>query len=278
MAKFENYRDYSVVRLATAEKALLTAWDSLSAFSNDLVLVGGLATKYLTKPVKEGQFQPVTIDVDFGVTIGVSSSWYPSIKSNLSAHGFEWKGQRFQKDVDGLDLYIDLLTDDGVSACGTVAVDDGLAVSVIPGVGRALECNRLIRVSGQNMIGAEVEQMVRVAEVGPMLVLKLNAFGGPEGRKAGKDVHDVMHLVLDSLDGTTAAVKAFRDEVKVGNRGAPYALNCLQKYFDNPEAQGPMACAAFRMNQEHLRPERAEESLMLRQQCVTLANELLRDV
>lgn len=278
MAKFENYSDYSSARLAIAEKALLTAWDSLAAFSKDLVLVGGLATKYLTNPPEAGQYRPVTIDVDFGLTIGVSSSWYPSIKSNLSGHGFVWRGQRFHKDVDGLDLYIDLLTDDGVSARGTVAVDDGLAVSVIPGVSRALECNRLIRVCGQNMIGAEVEQLVRVSEVGPMLVLKLNAFGGPEGRKSGKDVHDVLHLVMDYLGGTPAAVEAFKAEVRAGNRGAPLAMDCLQKYFKEPDALGPMACAAFRMNNEHLRPGRAEESLMLRQQCVTLADELMRDV
>jgi len=48
--------------------------------------------------------------------------------------------------------------------------------------------------------------------------------------------------------------------------------------FERGDALGPMACAAFRMNNEHLRPERAEESLMLRQQCVTLADELMRDV
>ncbi len=278
MAKFENYSDYSSARLAIAEKALLTAWDSLASFSSDLVLVGGLATKYLTRPPQEGQYQPVTIDVDFGVTIGVSSSWYPSIKSNLSGQGFEWSGQRFHKDVDGLDLYIDLLTDDGVSARGAVVLDDGLAVSVIPGVSRALECNRLIRVSGQNMIGVSVEQLVRVSEVGPMLVLKLNAFGGPDGRKAGKDVHDVLHLVMDYIGGTSAAIEAFKAEVRVGNRGAPLAVNCLQNYFEGPDSFGPVACAAFRMNNEHLLPERAGESLRLRQQCVTLANELMRDI
>ena len=30
MAKFENYRDYSEAGTAIAEKALLTAWDSLA--------------------------------------------------------------------------------------------------------------------------------------------------------------------------------------------------------------------------------------------------------
>lgn len=128
------------------------------------------------------------------------------------------------------------------------------------------------------MIGAEVEQLVRVADVGPMLVLKLNAFGGPLGRKAGKDVHDVLHLVMDHIDGTAAAVAAFEEEVRVGNRGAPLALDCLQRYFEGLDALGPMACAAFRMNNEHLHVSRSEESLMLRQQCVTLAAELLRNV
>jgi len=278
MAKFERYSDYSDAGTEIAEQALLTAWDSLAAFSEDLVLVGGLATRYLTKPDEGGAYRPVTIDVDFGVTIGVSSSWYPSIKSNLSGHGFEWAGQRFHKNVEGQDLYIDLLTDDGVSDRGTVAVDDGLAVSVVPGVGRALERNRLVRVSGRNMIGAEVEQLVRVADVGPMLVLKLNAFGGPGGRKAGKDVHDVMHLALDCNDGIDHAIEAFNEEVRVGNRGAPFAVNCLKEYYKDEDAPGPMACAAFRMNNEHLQPNRAEESLMLWQQCVTLAHELMGDV
>jgi hypothetical protein len=278
MAKFENYRDYTDAGTAMAEMALLTAWDSLAPFSGEMALVGGLATRYLTKPPIEGAYRPVTIDVDFAVQIGVSSEWYPSIRDNLSAHGIKWTGQRFHKDVEGQDLFIDLLTDDDHSDRGSVALDDGLAVSVVPGISRALECSKLIRISGKNMIGVEVEQMVRVADVGPMLVLKLNAFGGPEGRKAGKDVHDVLHLVMDCAGGTTAAVKAFRDEVKTGNRGAQHALNCLKQYFQDENALGPMACAAFRMNNEHLRLERREESLMLRQQCVTLAIELLRNV
>lgn len=243
-----------------------------------MALVGGLATRYLTTPPAEGAYQPVTIDVDFAVQIGVSGGQYSSIRDVLSAHGFQWVRQRFHKDVEGMDLYIDLLTDDDENARGSVIVDDGLVVSVIPGVSRALECSRMIRIKGQNMIGVNVEQLVRVADVGPMLVLKLNAFGGPEGRKAGKDVHDVLHLVMDSLDGTTAAVEAFKEEVRLGNRGAPLAVNCLRQYFQNENDPGPMACAAFRMNNEHQSPERAQESLMLRQQCVTLATELLRDV
>lgn len=276
MAKFENYRDYSDARTEMAEKALLTAWDCLAAFTDELVLIGGLAIRYLTRPAIAGEYRPVTIDVDFGVTLGVSNGWYPSIKDNLAAHGFRWKGQRFRKDVEGQELFIDLLTDNDQSTGGSVSIDDGLVVSVVPGIRRALECSRIITIRGQNMIGAQVEQRVRVADVGPMLILKLNAFGGPNGRKAGKDIHDILHLVLDGNNGITSAVQAFAAETHIGNAGAATAVGCLREYFHDENALGPMSCAAFRMNNEHLRQERMEESLILRQQCVTLANELLR--
>lgn len=134
----------------------MTAWDSLAAFNGDLALVGGLATRYLTKPPAVGAYRPVTIDVDFAVQIGVSGGQYSSIRDILSAHGFQWHGQRFHKDVESMDLYIDLLTDDDENARGSVIVDDGLVVSVIPGISRALECSRMIRIRGQNMIGVEV--------------------------------------------------------------------------------------------------------------------------
>jgi hypothetical protein len=39
-----------------------------------------------------------------------------------------------------------------------------------------------------------------------------------------------------------------------------------------------MACVAFRMNHEHVRAGREDESWMLRQLCVTLAAELMCDV
>jgi hypothetical protein len=49
MSKFSSFADYPPRSLAGAEAALLTAWASLERFHDDLVLVGGLAVKYLTK-------------------------------------------------------------------------------------------------------------------------------------------------------------------------------------------------------------------------------------
>ena len=108
-----------------------------------------------------------------------------------------------------------------------------------------------------------------------MLVLKLNAFGGPVGRKANKDVHDTLYLAMNYLDGTPRAIEAFHEEKSAGNRGIPHALHALKSYFTAPDAQGPIACAAFRLNNRHMEPEFQEESERIRQQCVTLAEALL---
>lgn len=275
MSKFENYNDYPADGTAMAEKALLTAWDSLAAFQSDLALVGGLAVRYLTHPPKLGLQGPVTLDVDFGIEIGASAGMYGSIRDTLSAHGFKWTEQRrFEKHVDGLPLYIDLLTDSKQGTHGTVIIDDGIEVSVLPGIQRALEVNRRIEITGELMIGTPITQSVKVAEVGPILVLKLNAFGGPTGRKAGKDAHDILYLAMNYLDGSSQAITGFQNEIATGNRSSSFALASLREHFLDPNAQGPMSCAIFRLGTNHLQ-QAPEESLRLRQQFVTLAKALL---
>lgn len=176
-----------------------------------------------------------------------------------------------------MDLFIDLLTDDDRGSIGTVMVDDGLPVSLTPGVNRALECYRVLEMKGRNLVGAELTHAIRVAEVGPLLVLKLNAFGGLDGRKLPKDVHDILYLALNYLDGPEKALEGFQTEKSAGNPGMPHALKALRNYFSDGDSQGPLSCAAFRMDGRHLEPGRREESMRIREQCVTLARELLRE-
>jgi len=239
------------------------------------VLVGGLAVRYLTKPPAEGLPGPVTLDVDFGVSIAADSGAYPGIRENLSGHGFKWIKGRFTRQFPTLELHIDLLTDDDKSDTGTVVMDDSLHVSIIPGINRALACHRTMKITGKTLLGNSQTEELRVAEVGPMLVLKLNAFGGPSGRKAPKDAHDILYLAMNYLGGTAAAVAGFQEERRIGHRGITGALKCLEAQFSSPDAQGSVACAAFRLNNQHEEPQNEEASLRIRQQCVTLAQALL---
>lgn len=259
------------------QQALLTAWECLGRYQEDLVLIGGLAIRYLTQPPKGGQPGPVTLDVDFGISIGAESGQYAGIQQTLSADGFTWDGKRFKRSMTGGDLFIDLLTDKDQGQMGTVMVDDGLPVSLIPGVHRALHCNRILRIEGKNLIGAPRAQDVRLAEVGPLLVLKLNAFGGPQGRQAPKDAHDILYLAMNYKEGLDKALEGFVGEKSAGNSGMAFALNSLKTYFQAADSPGPMSCAAFRMNNQHLDRERRDESMRIREQCVTLAQALLKE-
>jgi hypothetical protein len=272
--KHASIAGYLAGDLKMADRALLTAWDCLPRFHEDMVLIGGLAVGHLTNPPAEGQPGPVTFDVDFGISIGTSSGMYDTIRATLSKHGFQWTGGRFLRKYADFDLHIDLLTDDGSGKRGTVAVDDGLQVSLTPGVNRALVCNRIRLIEGENLVGARSAQRVRVAEIGPLLVLKLNAFAD---RKAPKDAHDILYLVMNYLDGAEKALDAFSAEKSLGNPGMQVALECLRKDFSSPDSNGPISCAAFRLNDLHNTAPFREESGLIRTQFVTLALELLRD-
>ena len=275
--KFESYDKYLASDTDLPPRALLTTWDALADFHEDLVLVGGLAVRYLTKPPLAGHPGPVTLDVDFAVSLAVDGGLGPTIKQVLREQEFRWDAQqqRFSRDLPGLRLHLDLLTDDGKSDKGTRTVDDGLAVSVLPGIDRALACVRLVPVTGTDLNGQMRTMRIKVAEVGPMLALKLNAFGGPEGRRAGKDAHDILHLATRYLDGTAAAVAGFHEEKAAGNRAMRHAITCLTQDFTDVDAAAPVACANFRLPGWQRRPDDQDAALALRQQCVTLAQALL---
>lgn len=244
MSKFGTLADYPQNSLASAEMALLTAWRSLERYHDDLVLVGGLAVHYLTKRNVAGLPGAVTMDVDFGISLAASGGQYGTIRMDLAGLGFKTEDNRLVRKHGDLNLYLDFLTEDPPSVTGARMVDDVVA-SVIPGVNRALACKRVVDVKGLDLYGAEQECEVVVADIGPLLVLKLNAFGGPTGRRLPKDAYDVLLAVTGFINGPEAAVAAFRAEEKAGNTGYQFAMKALQNDFSDPRQDGPIRAAEF---------------------------------
>jgi hypothetical protein len=244
MSKFGTFADYPKDSLASAEKALLTAWPSLERYHDDLVLVGGLAVHYLTKRNITGLPGAVTMDVDFAISLGASGGQYGTIKSDLGGLGFKSEGGRLVKKHGDMNLYLDFLTEHPPSLKGARMVDDVVA-SVIPGVNRALSSRRLINVKGRDLYGADHECSVAVADIGPLLVLKVNAFGGPTGRRLPKDAYDVLLAVMGFIDGSEAAIQAFQAESKSGNTGYEFAVEALKEDFSDSRQDGPVRASDF---------------------------------
>lgn len=244
MSKFGNFAEYPAESLASAEQTLLTAWSSLSRYHDDLVLVGGLAVYYQTKRNVPNLPGAVTMDVDFGIALAASGDQYGTIKTDLTGLGFRPEKQRMVRRHGDLNLYIDFLTDDPPNTTGSRLVDDVVA-SVIPGVNRALACRRIIPVKGQDLFGGSQECEVAVSGIGPLLVLKLNAFGGPTGRRQPKDAYDVLLATTGYLNGPAAAIAAFQAEAMAGNNGYDSAVQSLKRYFSEPDQDGPIRAAEF---------------------------------
>jgi predicted nucleotidyltransferase len=267
VSKFGTFSEYPRPSLVSAEAALLTAWRSLERYHGDLVLVGGLAVHYLTKRNEAGLPGAVTVDVDFGVTLGASGGQYGTIKSDLAGLGFVAENNRLVRKFGEIQVYLDFLVEDPPLQTGTRIVDDVVA-SVIPGVNRALACRRWVTVRGRDLYGAEQECKVSVADIGPLLVLKLNAFGGPTGRRHPKDAYDVLLAVTAFVDGPEAAVAAFRAEAQAGNTGYDFAAATLRKDFTAVDRDGPIRAAEFV-------GEFVSDAAQLRQDVVTVGKYLL---
>jgi hypothetical protein len=245
MSKYENFGAYPQRSLLSAEAALLTVWPSLSRYHDDLVLVGGLAIHYLTRRDIQGLPGAVTLDVDLGISLAASGGQYGTIKSDLEGLGFVSEERRMVRRREDVALYVDFLTEDpNRNALGSRVVDEIIA-SVVPGINRALDCCRTVAVQGRDVYGAGQICRVRVADIGPLLVLKLNAFGGPSGRRLPKDAYDILLAVTAFIDGPTAAIKGFQAEEAIGNTAYQIATTVLEKDFLQPDQDGPIRAAEF---------------------------------
>ena len=267
LTKFGSFDKYPPRSLASAEAALLTAWRSLATYWDDLVLVGGLAVYYLTRRGIPGLPGAITMDVDFGITLGVEGGQYGTIPMQLSALGFESKNSRWERKFGEITLYIDFLTEDPPNVKGPRMVDSTVA-NIIPGINRALAKRRKVTVRGKDLYGVGQECLVNVVDIGPLLVLKLNAFGGPTGRRAPKDAYDVLLAVNGFLEGPEAAIAGFQAEVSENNPAFESAMECLRRDFFETNQDGPDRAAEFH-------PGGPDERERVRQDMVTVGRALL---
>lgn len=139
---------------------------------------------------------------------------------DLSGQGFQLdeKG-RYVRQFETMPVFIDSLTEHPTATTGTAMVD-GVPAGVFPGVARALATRRKFAVEGKDWFGAPQKAAVPVSGIGPLLVLKLNAFAG---RQQAKDAYVVLLSGSRFADGPDAASAAFQAEATAGNRGYPPA-------------------------------------------------------
>ncbi len=246
--KYPSYLDYSQEGTRRCESALLTVWAVLRDERDNLVLVGGLVPRYLCKH-DNSSLEPVTMDIDLGISIGTSSGQYDSVFVRLQNAGFEAVQKepghpvnRLIKKLDnGTKLILDLLTEKPAPDAPDSVQLEGLWVDAFLGVGRALKIYRDVPIKGQDLYGAEVTETIKIAEIGPFLCLKLNSYSG---RAESKDVFDIVYGVTNYDKGPEQAAKLFQAETGVNPAFEP-AISALDERFKNEKSKGPVQYADF---------------------------------
>ena len=105
---------------------------SLSRYHDNLVLVGGLAVKYLTKPGAGLLPGPVTMDVDLGVTLATEGGQYGTTADDLTGQGFKRdENGRYVRQFEAMPVFMNFLTEHPTATEGTVLVD-GVPAGVPP--------------------------------------------------------------------------------------------------------------------------------------------------
>lgn len=255
--KYDQHRKYPEAATDRVLSILLTLWPSIpEQVQDELVLVGGLAI-YLHTRGMPNPLGPVcvTLDVDLGIALGASNGCYETLGQTLHGLGFESTKGGLVREVDGLPIAIDFLVE-GTKGGGRM-VDD-IQASTFPGILRALESKVFMSLQGTNAYGVPVELQVPTASIGPLLVLKLNAFFH---RRQPKDAYDLMTLSL--LHARTAPQEFAKEEAE-GNPGFALAKECLGKFFQSADSVGPRHALAFHIGDQVSRPTEAEQETLER--------------
>jgi len=271
--KPEYLESYSADGLATAEAGLFEAWDALDKFHDDLVVVGGLAVYYHTKDTANPIYRSTsTLDVDFGFSLGADAGLAGTAKFDLLQLGYEEDAEhgRMSRKTDHGMLHVDFLTEHPPARTGSRNVS-GVIASICPGINRALECREYVAISGNDRFGDERTLSIPLAGIGPLLVLKLNAFDQRKNVKRDKDAYDILVAVSSYSKGASAAISAFHDERETGNPAMGRALQTLEEHFTKTEDEGPVAACRFRFGNRPL----DESGLRLQEDLVKIVHALL---
>ena len=255
-----------------SEKALFEVWDWLEKFRRDLVVVGGLAVHYHSRG-SANSFYPAapTLDVDFGISLGTDAGIKGTVEFDLMQAGYRSVENRMVKKLDdGKNLYVDFLTEHPPRKTGSRNVSDIIA-SICPGINRALEEREYAEISGIDRFGDKQTYRVPICGIGPLLVLKLNAFAGRKHDKKAKDAYDILAVVSSYSGGATSAVAAFQREKEKENPAMARALETLAKDFRDNDSLAPGLAETFRFGSAR----RTESGLRLRNDLANIGQALL---
>jgi hypothetical protein len=249
--KPQNISGYTPGQADRAERVLLEIWSRLGDYHEHLVLVGGLAPRYLVPQNRDDVPKHCgTLDVDLAVSLAVADvNAYAGIRQTLeriglrpgiNPRGNEQRHSFVIEDGQG-PVIVDFLTTryDGPNTV-VRTVEEQLSAIQVEGLGLALKDPVIVAMRGESLNGGIVNATLQVCRPVPFVVLKALAF---ENRREGKDVHDLVYILRHSGGTAGLAGKVTPEEHEADAFG--HAMKTLRINFGSPMDDGPVRYSRF---------------------------------
>ena len=271
--------DYDAAQTQLSERALVTLIGDLGPWRERIVLVGGLAPRYIvgSLPIGASPHAGTTdVDVVIGLVVEESFETYATLQANLKKSGFELGQPSYQwsREVEGARVSVDFLCETGHVPSGRIyspkqGTGSQFSAFNAPGANLAIQDFVEVDVEANRLDDGGLSTVsVRVASVLAYVVLKILAF---QDRHENKDAYDLVYTLVNFPDdgphaaGQAAAISAVRGESQVDG-----ALQLLAQRFGSPQHDGPSAYANFLAQ-----PEDAIRREQLRNEAVLAVGQFL---
>lgn len=255
MSKPQTAAGYSAHQTELAERVLLEVWSRFGEYREHLVLVGGLAPRYIVDQARAkmiGAPHCGTMDVDLGISIAVADlKVYRSIHARLLEMGFkpgkndQGRDQRhsFVKEINEVPVSVDFLTStyDGPLNSRMREIEGTLSAIQVEGLGLAFREPLLCRIEGDLLSGGITQETVRVCRPIPFVVLKALAF---DKRREKKDAYDLVYVLRHATAGPRELAGQTTAEERSQTSFA-HAIETMRSHFQSPGHNGPFSYESF---------------------------------
>lgn len=253
---------YTPASVTACEKTLRSLLSNIGPWGPRVVLIGGMAPRYLVPDVQlqvGAHIGTTDLDVVIGVAVEDVGEAYRTLQKNLSDLGFSPSRDpqtgnemsfRWERKVDGVPVTLEFFCPVGDGIPGRAQRNPvtaaGSKISAIRTRGAELAGEDFIEVdlSGETLDHGGVREHVslKVANILPLLVLKAFAL---QEREKDKDAYDVIWLLRSHQGGPRGAAQAAALSPIVDSPEVAAAIEVLRSVFRTHEHSGPSQYARF---------------------------------
>lgn len=248
-----HYSDYDPATTQMCERVLVTLLGDIGPWSKWVTLVGGLAPRYIVGALPRGVQHVGTNDIDVVLQIALSdieAEGYRTLATNLGKAGFTPGESSYQwmRKIEQYEIVLEFLCDTDRVEPGRIfkpkdqKAGSGLGAVNIPGASLAIADAKIHRLKAERVDGGSSEVELRVTNLLPFIVLKIQAF---QDRHEPKDVYDLVFCLIQHSDGPRGAARTCATSPVRHDKRVEAALALLGERFVSVDTDGPYGYAAF---------------------------------